>query len=247
MRRKPSASHWLKNESLLTYRPISLVFFTGAQVVKRVIQKLPHPENRTFIGSGKVEEIRLYLENHTEVNLVIFDDDLSGKQTNTLEEILKVKIIDRSAMILDIFAERAKTAQAKTQVELAQLQYLLPRLRGLWTHLERQRGGIGMRGPGEKEIETDKRIVEEKITLLKKDLHTIDRQNATQRKQRGTQIRVARPQLGETRHPLRHHVRALKDVRVRHEIARRHTPPAPLERAPDARRAGEGIVRAPGR
>ncbi len=163
----------------------------GAEVVKRVIQKLPHPENRTFIGSGKVEEIRLYLENHTDVNLVIFDDDLSGKQTNTLEELLKVKIIDRSAMILDIFAERAKTAQAKTQVELAQLQYLLPRLRGLWTHLERQRGGIGMRGPGEKEIETDKRIVEEKITLLKKDLQTIDRQNATQRKQRGTQIRVA--------------------------------------------------------
>ena len=163
----------------------------GAEIVRRYVQKLPHPENRTFIGSGKVEEIRLYIEAHPEIRLIIFDDDLSGKQTNNLEEILKIKILDRSTMILDIFAGRAQTAQAKTQVELAQLQYLLPRLRGLWTHLERQKGGIGMRGPGEKEIETDRRIVQDKITLLKKDLEGIDRQNATQRKQRGGQIRVA--------------------------------------------------------
>lgn len=123
--------------------------------------------------------------------MVIFDDDLSGKQVNILEEFLKLKIVDRSTLILDIFASRAQTAQAKTQVELAQLQYLLPRLRGLWTHLERQRGGIGMRGPGEKEIETDRRIVRDKISLLKKKLEKIDQQNQTQRKQRGEMIRVA--------------------------------------------------------
>jgi GTP-binding protein HflX len=123
--------------------------------------------------------------------MVIFDDDLTGKQTNIIEEALKVKIIDRSTLILDIFASRAQTAQARTQVELAQMQYILPRLRGLWTHLERQRGGIGMRGPGEKEIETDRRIVNEKVAVLKRELEKIDKQNVTQRKNRGELIRVA--------------------------------------------------------
>jgi GTPase len=155
------------------------------------LQKLPHPDSRTFIGKGKLEEVKEYIDAHEEVSMVIFDDDLTGKQVSILEESLKVKIVDRSTLILDIFASRAQTAQAKTQVELAQLQYLLPRLRGLWTHLERQRGGIGMRGPGEKEIETDRRIVRDKIALLKKKLEKIDRQNTTQRKQRGEMIRVA--------------------------------------------------------
>lgn len=163
----------------------------GAVCVKRFTQKLTHPDPRTFIGKGKLEEIRDYIERHENINMVILDDDLSGKQVNILEETLKVKIIDRSSLILDIFARRAQTAQAKTQVELAQLQYLLPRLRGLWTHLERQRGGIGLRGPGEKEIETDRRIVKDKIALLKEKLRVIDRQNATQRKTRGELIRVA--------------------------------------------------------
>ncbi|MBX2927609.1 MAG: GTPase HflX [Saprospiraceae bacterium] len=163
----------------------------GAECVKRFTQKLTHPDARTFIGKGKLEEIREYIELHENINMVILDDDLSGKQVNILEETLKVKIIDRSSLILDIFARRAQTAQAKTQVELAQLQYLLPRLRGLWTHLERQRGGIGLRGPGEKEIETDRRIVKDKIAQLKERLQVIDRQNATQRKTRGELIRVA--------------------------------------------------------
>lgn len=168
-----------------------LALTAGAQAVKRYIQKLPHPDPRTFIGKGKMEEIGEYIEKHEDVNMVIFDDDLSGKQTNILEKELKVKIVDRSSLILDIFASRAQTAQAKTQVELAQMQYLLPRLRGLWTHLERQRGGIGMRGPGEQEIETDRRIVRDKISLLKKKLEKIDQQNVTQRKNRGELIRVA--------------------------------------------------------
>lgn len=162
----------------------------GAQTVKKFIQKLGKPNSRTFVGSGKIEEIALFVEAN-EIDLVIFDDDLSGKQTNILEELLKVKIIDRSSLILDIFASRAQSAQAKTQVELAQMQYLLPRLRGLWTHLERQRGGIGMRGPGEMEIETDRRIVRDKISLLKARLKKIDLQNQTQRKNRGTLVRVA--------------------------------------------------------
>lgn len=162
----------------------------GARTVKRITQKLQHPDVRTFVGKGKLEEIQEYVENH-DVGLVIFDDDLTGKQTNILEEALKVKIVDRSSLILDIFAKRAQTAQAKTQVELAQMQYLLPRLRGLWTHLERQRGGIGMRGPGEQEIETDRRIVREKISLLKKKLEKIDQQNQTQRKGRGQLIRIS--------------------------------------------------------
>jgi GTP-binding protein HflX len=168
-----------------------LAMTAGAKSVKQFVQKLPHPDPRTFIGSGKLEEIREYLETHEDITMVIFDDDLSGKQVNIIEKELKVKIIDRSSLILDIFADRAQTAQAKTQVELAQMQYLLPRLRGLWTHLERQRGGIGMRGPGEKEIETDRRIVRDKISKLKKKLEKIDQQNTTQRKQRGDLIRVS--------------------------------------------------------
>lgn len=168
-----------------------LALTAGAESIKRFIQKLPTPHPRTFIGKGKVDEIKAYLDKHEAVNMVIFDDDLSGKQVNILESMLKVKIIDRSSLILDIFASRAQTAQAKTQVELAQMQYLLPRLRGLWTHLERQRGGIGMRGPGEKEIETDRRIVRDKINQLKKKLEKIEQQNITRRKQRGALVRVA--------------------------------------------------------
>ena len=168
-----------------------LALTAGAKNKKRFIQKLTHPDSRTFVGKGKLEEIKEYIENDEDISMIIFDDDLTGKQVSILEETLKIKIIDRSTLILDIFASRAQTAQAKTQVELAQMQYLLPRLRGLWTHLERQRGGIGMRGPGEKEIETDRRIVRDKISLLKKKLDKIDKQNVTQRKQRGAMIRVA--------------------------------------------------------
>jgi len=162
----------------------------GADTAKRFIQKMAKPDSKTYIGSGKVQEIGKYIEEH-EIDLAIFDDDLTGKQTNILEEEWKVKIVDRTSLILDIFAARAQTAQARTQVELAQLQYLLPRLRGLWSHLERQRGGIGMRGPGEQEIETDRRIVRDKISLLKKKLEKIDQQSITQRKGRGELIRVS--------------------------------------------------------
>lgn len=168
-----------------------LALTAGAKAVKRFVQRLPHPDSRTFIGKGKLEEIKAYVESNEEVTMVIFDDDLTGKQVSILEEELGVKIIDRSSLILDIFAGRARTAQAKTQVELAQMQYLLPRLRGLWTHLTRQRGGIGMRGPGEQEIETDRRIVRDKISLLKKQLEKIDQQNKTRRKNRGSLVRVA--------------------------------------------------------
>lgn len=167
-----------------------LAMTAGADTEKIFIQKLKSPNVRTYVGSGKVEEILEYCE-RKDIDLVIFDDDLTGKQTNILEQQLKRKIIDRSSLILDIFASRAQTAQAKTQVELAQMQYLLPRLRGLWTHLERQRGGIGMRGPGEMEIETDRRIIRDKISQLKKRLEKIDQQNMTQRKNRGQLIRVA--------------------------------------------------------
>jgi len=168
-----------------------LAMTAGAKTVKTFMQKLKHPNVRTFVGSGKLEEIAKYIEDHENIVMVIFDDDLTGKQTSILEEELKVKIIDRSSLILDIFASRAQTAQARTQVELAQMQYLLPRLRGLWTHLERQRGGIGMRGPGEMEIETDRRIIRDKISLLKGRLEKIDRQARNQRKNRGEMIRVA--------------------------------------------------------
>ena len=168
-----------------------LALTAGAVSKKRFTQKLSHPDKRYFVGKGKMEEIKEYVELNEDVNMVIFDDDLTGKQVSVLEEEMKVKIIDRSTLILDIFANRAQTAQSKTQVELAQMQYMLPRLRGLWTHLERQKGGIGMRGPGEKEIETDRRIVRDKITLLKAKLDKIDIQNATRRKNRGSLIRVA--------------------------------------------------------
>ncbi len=162
----------------------------GATAVKRFTQKLPHPDSRTFVGKGKLEEIRQYVQQHG-IPLVIFDDELSGSQISNIEKELKVKTIDRSDLILDIFAGRARTAQARVQVELAQYQYLLPRLKGLWKHLERQGGGIGTRGPGETEIETDRRIVKDKISLLRKRLSEIDKQAFTQRKERGELIRVA--------------------------------------------------------
>lgn len=162
----------------------------GASAVKRFTQKLPHPDSRTFVGKGKLEEIRQYVQQHG-IPLVIFDDELSGSQISNIEKELKVKTIDRSDLILDIFAGRARTAQARVQVELAQYQYLLPRLKGLWKHLERQGGGIGTRGPGETEIETDRRIVKDKISLLRKRLSEIDKQAFTQRKERGELIRVA--------------------------------------------------------
>ncbi|WP_114791875.1 GTPase HflX [Niabella yanshanensis] len=162
----------------------------GALTRKRFIQKLQHPDSRTFVGKGKLEEIRQYIS-FNGIDLVIFDDELSGAQINNIQKELKIKVIDRSDLILDIFARRAKTAQARTQVELAQYQYILPRLRGMWSHLERQGGGIGSRGPGETEIETDRRIVRDKITLLRKKLAEIDKQAFTQRKDRGEFIRVA--------------------------------------------------------
>ena len=162
----------------------------GAMAVKRFTQKLQQPDSRTFVGKGKLEEIRKYVESR-DIQLVIFDDELSGSQILNIEKELNTMTIDRSDLILDIFARRAKTAQAKTQVELAQYQYLLPRLKGMWKHLERQGGGIGSRGPGETEIETDRRIVKDKITLLRKRLAEIDKQSFTQRKDRGEFIRVA--------------------------------------------------------
>ncbi len=167
-----------------------LALTAGAKSVKQFTQKLQHPDRRFFVGSGKLKEIGVYIEEH-DIDMVIFDDDLSPMQQQNIEKELKRKIIDRSSLILDIFASRAQTAQAKAQVELAQLQYLLPRLRGLWTHLERQRGGIGMRGPGEKEIETDRRIIRQKISVLKEKLEKIDKQNTTRRKQRGELIRIS--------------------------------------------------------
>jgi GTP-binding protein HflX len=162
----------------------------GAVTVKRFTQKLTHPDSRTFVGKGKLEEINTYVKGK-DIRIVIFDDELTGAQINNLEKVLEVKVIDRSDLILDIFARRAKTAQAKAQVELAQYQYILPRLRGMWKHLERLGGGIGTRGPGESEIETDRRIVRDKITLLRKRLADIDKQATTQRKDRGEFIRVA--------------------------------------------------------
>jgi GTPase len=162
----------------------------GAETVKRFTQKLPHPDSKTFVGKGKLEEIKNYVIAKG-ISLVIFDDELTGAQIMNIEKSLGVYTIDRSDLILDIFASRAKTAQAKTQVELAQYQYLLPRLKGMWKHLERQGGGIGTRGPGETEIETDRRIVKDKISLLRKRLAEIDKQALTQRKDRGEFIRVA--------------------------------------------------------
>ena len=164
----------------------------GAKPVRIFTQKLPHPDNKTFLGKGKIEEVRLYAEEN-EIKLIIFDDDLSPSQIRNIEKIFgeDTKVLDRSNLILDIFASRAQTAQARTQVELAQYQYLLPRLTRMWTHLERQKGGIGMRGPGETQIETDRRIIKDKIALLKKKLEKIDKQSFTRRKGRQDMIRVA--------------------------------------------------------
>lgn len=167
-----------------------LTYTAGGAVEKRFIQRVEVPNPKTYIGSGKMEEVEHYVKEH-EIGSVIFDDELTPAQQNNIEKILKCKILDRTGLILDIFAQRAKTSYARTQVELAQYEYLLPRLTGLWTHLERQRGGIGMRGPGETEIETDRRIVRDRIALLKKKLTKIDRQMETQRGNRGALVRVA--------------------------------------------------------
>ncbi|WP_333627371.1 GTPase HflX [Sphingobacterium siyangense] len=167
-----------------------LVQTAGGETKGMFTQKLGFPDRATFVGSGKLEEIKAYVEAE-EIDMVVFDDELSPSQLRNIEKELKRKILDRSNLILDIFARHAKTAQAKTQVELAQLQYLLPRLTRMWTHLERQRGGIGMRGPGESQIETDRRIILDKISLFKERLKAIDKQNETQRKNRGEMIRVA--------------------------------------------------------
>jgi len=163
----------------------------GAITVKRFTQKMSHPDSKTFLGKGKLEEIKNYILLKGNIDIVIFDDELTGAQIINIEKAVGKKIIDRSDLILDIFASRAKTAQAKTQVELAQYQYILPRLKGMWKHLERQGGGVGTRGPGETEIETDRRIVKDKISLLRKRLAEIDKQSFTQRKERGEFIRVA--------------------------------------------------------
>lgn len=163
----------------------------GAVTVKRFMQKMEKPDSKTFLGKGKLEEIRDYINLKGNIDMVIFDDELTGSQIINIEKAIGKKTIDRSDLILDIFAARAKTAQAKTQVELAQYQYILPRLKGMWKHLERQGGGVGTRGPGETEIETDRRIVKDKISLLRKRLAEIDKQSFTQRKERGEFIRVA--------------------------------------------------------
>ena len=163
----------------------------GVNTVKRFTQKMMRPDSKTFVGKGKLEEIKNYIALKGNITIAIFDDELTGSQILNIEKVLEVKTIDRSDLILDIFASRAKTAQAKTQVELAQYQYILPKLKGMWKHLERQGGGVGTRGPGETEIETDRRIVKDKISLLRKRLAEIDKQSFTQRKERGEFIRVA--------------------------------------------------------
>ncbi len=167
-----------------------LVETAGAETVKIFTQKLSKPDRGTFVGSGRLEDIRAFIKEE-EIDMVVFDDELTPSQLRNIENELQVKILDRNNLILDIFASRAQTAQAKTQVELAQLQYLLPRLTRMWTHLERQKGGIGMRGPGESQIETDRRLILEKIYLLKDRLKIIDKQNATQRKNRVQMVRAA--------------------------------------------------------
>ncbi|MFT0713869.1 GTPase HflX [Flagellimonas lutimaris] len=167
-----------------------LTYTAGGEVEQRFVQRIEVPNPKTYIGSGKMEEVRQFVKEN-EIGSVIFDDELSPAQQNNIEKLLRCKVLDRTSLILDIFAQRAKTSYARTQVELAQYEYLLPRLTGLWTHLERQRGGIGMRGPGETEIETDRRIVRDRIALLKKKLAKIDRQMETQRGNRGSLVRVA--------------------------------------------------------
>ena len=167
-----------------------LAHTAGGEVIKQYTQKMTLPHPKTFIGSGKLYEIQLFVSEN-DISTVVFDDELSPAQQRNIEEVMKCKILDRTGLILDIFAQRAQTSYARNQVELAQYQYLLPRLKGLWTHLERQKGGIGMRGPGETEIETDRRIVRDKIALLKKKLLIIDKQMSTQRGNRGALVRVA--------------------------------------------------------
>ncbi|MEZ4809965.1 MAG: GTPase HflX [Allomuricauda sp.] len=167
-----------------------LTYTAGGEVKKRFVQRVEVPNPKTYIGTGKMEEVEQYVKEN-DIGSVIFDDELSPAQQNNIEKLLRCKILDRTGLILDIFAQRAQTSYARTQVELAQYEYLLPRLTGLWTHLERQRGGIGMRGPGETEIETDRRIVRDRIALLKKKLSKIDRQMETQRSNRGALVRVA--------------------------------------------------------
>ncbi|WP_297760826.1 GTPase HflX [uncultured Muriicola sp.] len=167
-----------------------LTFTAGGEVAKRFVQRIDLPNPKTYIGSGKIQEVEAFVKEH-EIGSVIFDDELTPVQQRNIEKQLRCKILDRTGLILDIFAQRAQTSYARTQVELAQYEYLLPRLTGLWTHLERQRGGIGMRGPGETEIETDRRIVRDRISLLKKKLKKIDRQMETQRGNRGSLVRVA--------------------------------------------------------
>ncbi len=163
----------------------------GVKTIKRFTQRLKHPDARSFVGKGKLEEIKKFILSKGNITLVVFDDELTGSQIQNIEKEINTRTIDRSDLILDIFASRAKTAQARTQVELAQYQYILPRLKGMWKHLERQGGGVGTRGPGETEIETDRRIVKDKISLLKKRLEDYDRQAMTQRQERGEFIRVA--------------------------------------------------------
>lgn len=167
-----------------------LTFTAGGEVIKRFSQRMDKPNPKTFLGTGKIDEIHLYIKEN-DVKTVIFDDELTPAQQKNLNNILDCKVLDRTNLILDIFAQRAETSYARTQVELAQYQYLLPRLSGMWTHLERQRGGIGMRGPGETEIETDRRIVRDRIALLKERIRTIDRQMGVQRSNRGAMVRVA--------------------------------------------------------
>ncbi|MDP2069438.1 MAG: GTPase HflX [Lutibacter sp.] len=167
-----------------------LTLTAGGMAVKRFVQKLDTPNPKTFIGTGKLEDVRQYIEANN-VGTVIFDDELKSSQLRNIEKVLNIKVLDRTNLILDIFAARAQTSYARTQVELAQCQYLLPRLTRLWTHLERQKGGIGLRGPGETEIETDRRIIRDKISLLKKKLEIVDKQMAVQRKNRGKMVRVA--------------------------------------------------------
>ena len=182
-----------QNEDKLNEYLDELAFLTytaGGEVIKRFTQKVDKPNPKTFVGTGKLEEIELYVKENA-VDTVIFDDELSPAQQKNLSKLLDCKVLDRTNLILDIFAQRAQTSYARTQVELAQFQYLLPRLTGMWTHLERQRGGIGMRGPGETEIETDRRIVRDRISLLKEKLQTIDKQMAVQRGNRGALVRVA--------------------------------------------------------
>lgn len=182
-----------QNEEKLTEYLDELEFLTftaGGEVIKRFSQKLERPNPKTFLGTGKMDEISIYIKNHN-ISTVIFDDELSPSQQKNISKLLDCKVLDRTNLILDIFAQRAETSYARTQVELAQCQYLLPRLSGMWTHLERQKGGIGLRGPGETEIETDRRIVRDRIALLKEKIKTIDKQMSVQRGNRGAMVRVA--------------------------------------------------------